>query len=193
MKFYGILLFVLFLHLNSLRAQNSDTLLLKEDIVIKSPKKATLMSMALPGLGQAYNEKYWKIPVVYAAIGTPLFFALDQQSKFNDFKDAYLKRNDDDPNTVDDKYDGVYTDDNLISLIDFHRANRDLLYVLTGVAYILNIVDAAVDAHLYEFDVSNDLSAIIKPNIQFTGPYLSPTPSMTISLKFGKNVQRNRF
>lgn len=169
--------------------QKSDTVILKEP-PRHSPKKASIMSTLVPGLGQAYNKKYWKIPLVYAAIGTPLFLAIDQSNRFEEFKDAYLFRVDDDPNTVDLKYDGVYSDENLLSLIDFHRRNRDLFYVLTGVAYILNIVDAAVDAHLYHFDISDDLSASIQPNVQFVDPRsFSPVPSLTFSLKFGKKPQ----
>lgn len=191
MKFLGFISFLLFI--NTINAQESDTLIVKKDLIVKSPTKATIMSAAVPGLGQAYNGKYWKIPIVYAAIGTPLYFALDQQEKFNEFKDAYIFRTDGDPNTSDDKYDGIYSDEDLVNLVDFHRANRDLMYVLTGIAYVLNIVDAAVDAHLYEFDISNDLSAIVKPNVQLFGPNLSPTPTVTISLNFGKNSQRNSY
>ena len=71
-------------------AQKTDTLRLDESEVKHSPTKATIMSLALPGLGQAYNKKYWKIPLVYAAIGVPLYVALDQQSMFNEFKSANL-------------------------------------------------------------------------------------------------------
>lgn len=158
-----------------------------------SPTKATLMSLVLPGLGQAYNKKYWKIPIIYAAIGSAFYFARDQDQKFNDFKDAYIKRVDDDPSTVDDKYTGVYSDENLLSLIDFHRENRDLLYVLTAVAYMLNVVDAAVDAHLYYFNVSDDLSATFKPTLQFTPFNPQPIPSLGMTLKIGKKQAVRHF
>lgn len=181
-----LLLLVLSLMMSSsLYAQESDTLVLQENEYKHSPRKATIMSLVVPGLGQAYNKKYWKIPLVYAAIGVPLYVAMDQQSMFNEFKSAYLKRVDGDPNTIDSKYDGVYTDANLENLIDFHRKNRDLFYVLTGVAYILNVVDAAVDAHLYHFEVSDDLSAVFKPDFQYLAPQQTFVPSLTLSLKFG--------
>ena len=174
-------------------SQQSDTLMVNDTIQKHSPTKATLLSLALPGLGQAYNKKYWKIPIVYALIGTSLYFALDQQSQFNDFKDAYVKRVDDNPETIDEKFDGVYTDANLLSLIDFHRKNRDLMFALTGIAYALNVVDAAVDAHLYDFDVSDDLSGTIKPSFQYAQQQQMIVPSLTLSLKFTKKTHRQAF
>ncbi|MEQ8908544.1 MAG: DUF5683 domain-containing protein [Vicingaceae bacterium] len=196
MKAYSFLLFftIALFVLPEVKAQEvkaSDTI--RISVPEKhSPKKATLLSAAVPGLGQAYNKKYWKIPLVYAAIGVPLYFALDQRDQFEEFKQAYLYRVDEDPSTVDTKYDDVYTDENLENLIDYHRRNRDLLFVLTGVAYMLNIVDAAVDAHLYYFDVSDDLSASIKPNVQFIAPRrLEPIPSITLTLKFGKKASHH--
>ncbi len=193
--FVSLILFAVCFSSFAQRIDNtSDTVGLVVDTFPKhSPKKATWLSLAVPGLGQAYNKKYWKIPLVFAAIGVPLYFALDQQSKFDDFKEAYVYRVDEDPNTSDDKYIGVYSDDQLLALVDIHRRNRDLLFVLTGVAYALNILDAAVDAHLYYFEVSDDLSATIKPSFQFAPNTQFLVPSLTLSLKFGKKNHRNPF
>jgi len=173
------------------QAQSDTTYI--DSVPRHSPSKATLLSLALPGAGQAYNKKYWKIPIVYAAIGSAFYFARQQEKSFNEFKDAYLARIDDDPNTVDDKYQNVYSDANLLSLIDFHRENRDLLYVLTAVAYVMNVVDAAVDAHLYYFDVSDDLSANIRPNLQFEPLQSKLVPSLTLSLKIGKKPRQSYY
>jgi len=185
-------IFFSLLSINILFAQ-SDTLSLKADAPKHSPTAATLMSMAVPGLGQAYNKKYWKIPIVYAVIGTSLYFALDQQSKFKDFRKALGNRLDDDSSTVDLKYNGKFTNDNLRSLIDFHRKNRDILYVLTAISYALNILDAAVDAHLYHFDVSDNLSGIVKPDFQFLAQEKRIVPSLQLSLKFGKTNRINYY
>jgi|SRR5690554_3768586 len=174
-------------------ALTTDTIKISAEVEDHSPKKATIMSLALPGLGQAYNKKYWKIPIVYAMIVTPLFFAIDQQQQFNEFKSAYLKRVDGNPNTADLKYKGVYSDNNLLSLIDFHRKNRDLFYVLTGVAYVLNVVDAAVDAHLYYFNVSDDISAIVKPDVQYFAQDRMLAPSLTLSFTFGSKPPLRNF
>ncbi|MCB0802314.1 MAG: hypothetical protein KDB74_04390 [Flavobacteriales bacterium] len=173
----------------SIKAQVSDTTIIDENIS-HSPTKSTLLSLAVPGLGQAYNKKYWKIPLVYAIIGTPLFFAIDQKNKFENFKSAYLKRVDDDPNTIDYQYQDVYTNENMQSLIDYHRKNRDLMFVLTGLAYVINVVDASVDAHLFYFDVNDDISGIIRPDVQYLTMQRSFVPSLTLSLKFGKKYQQ---
>jgi len=186
------LLAIAIIYSGLLNAQRIDTIKIKETSIKHSPTKATIMSLALPGLGQAYNKKYWKIPLIYAAIGVPLYIALDQQSMFDEFKSAYLKRVDDNPNTIDSKYDGIYTDANLENLINFHRKNRDLFFILTGLAYILNVVDATVDAHLYYFDVSDDLSGVFKPNFQYLAPQKTLVPSITLSLVFGgKKTPKN--
>ncbi|MBD99198.1 MAG: hypothetical protein CMO34_05080 [Verrucomicrobia bacterium] len=178
----------LFFVSTNLTAQSDTMRIIDENS--HSPAKATLLSLAVPGLGQAYNKKYWKIPLVYAAIGTSLYFALDQQSKFVDFKDALAKRLDDDPNTIDTKYMENFSDENLRSLIDFHRKNRDLLVVTTAIAYALNVLDAAVDAHLYNFDVSDDISGVFQPDVQFLPQQRQLVPSFKLSLKFGKNDHR---
>ena len=97
--------FIAFVYQSSLFAQRGDTAVVKETVVAKdtvvvkdetllkhSPKKATYFSLVLPGLGQAYNKKYWKIPLVYAIIGVPLVLGLDQQSQFKEFRDALGRR-----------------------------------------------------------------------------------------------------
>tara|TARA_R110002072_G_scaffold194247_10_gene351540 strand:+ start:750 stop:1376 length:627 start_codon:yes stop_codon:yes gene_type:complete len=195
--------FIAFVYQSSLFAQRGDTAVVKETVVAKdtvvvkdetllkhSPKKATYFSLVLPGLGQAYNKKYWKIPLVYAIIGVPLVLGLDQQSQFKEFRDALGSRLDDDPATIDNKYDGVYTDQNMRSLIDFHRKNRDLFLILSVVGYAINVVDATVDAHLFYFDVSDDLSATFKPSVQVFGPQQTLVPSFNLSLKFTKKQPR---
>jgi len=190
MRLASAFILLFFISNTDLRAQ-SDTLRIIDENT-HSPAKATLLSLAVPGLGQAYNKKYWKMPLVYAAIGTSLYFAFDQQSKFSDFKDALSKRLDDDPNTIDTKYKENFSDENLRSLIDFHRKNRDLLVVTTAIAYALNVLDAAVDAHLYNFDVSDDISGVFQPDIQFIPEQRQLVPSLKLSLKFGKNDHRSR-
>ena len=126
------------------------------------------MSAILPGLGQAYNKKYWKMPLVYAALGGTIYGVVFNNSKYNTYKDAYILRVDGDASTVDD-FDPttgnaeVYTEGQLLTLQDFYRNNRDLSVILTAGAYFINILDAYVDAHLFYFDVSDDLSAHFSP------------------------------
>ena len=129
-----------------------------------SPKKAALYSAILPGLGQAYNKKYWKIGVLYAAEGLMGYFIIDNNKQYKLYKNAYSIRLDDDSNTVD-QFTDTYADEDLRLLKNFYRRNRDLSYIVAGMIYVLNIVDASVDAHLFYFNVNDDLSLKISPAI----------------------------
>lgn len=138
-----------------------------------SVKQAALFSAILPGLGQAYNEKYWKIPIVYAAIGTAGYFAIANSHTFHDLKNTYLLRTDGDSLTTDEyvnvygteEYTGALTDDYLLTYIDQWKRYTDINVIVLSFIYVLNIVDAVVDAHLYNFDVSDDLSLHVQPFI----------------------------
>lgn len=130
----------------------------------KNPKKATLLSMALPGLGQAYNRKYWKIPVIYAGLGATGYFALSSRSEYHKFKAAYQYKVFNMPGDPPNEYATFYTVDQLRVQRDYYRRNMEFNYILAGVVYILNMVDAAVDAHLSAFDISDDLSLHLAPD-----------------------------
>ncbi len=127
-----------------------------------SPKKAALFSTALPGLGQGYNKKYWKIPVIYAGFAGLAYSYSINQTKFKTYRNAYKYRIDSDPNTTD-AYVGVYTDENLNTLQKYYHRYRDLSVIGMAALYVLNIVDASVDAHLFKFDVSDNLTMNIAP------------------------------
>jgi hypothetical protein len=136
---------------------------LDSTVKLHSPSKAVLYSAALPGLGQAYNKKYWKIPIIYAGIGA-LIYSIDfNQKNYSTFKNAYVNRTDGDSTTTD-AYPR-YTDDNLRTLFQYYRRNRDLSYILISTLYVLNILDAYVDAELFYFDVSDNLSLRSTPFI----------------------------
>jgi TM2 domain-containing membrane protein YozV len=137
---------------------------------VHSPNKATLFSAVVPGLGQIYNKKYWKLPIVYGAIGVPLYFALSNQKEFNRYKTAYGLRIDGDDTTIDE-FDGVLTAESINSTLEFHQRSKDLLYILTGLFYVFNIVDAAVDAHLFYFPKDDNLSFKLQPDLQMTNNY----------------------
>jgi len=126
-----------------------------------SPKKAALYSAVLPGLGQAYNRKYWKIPIIAAGTGA-LFYSFNfNQSRFSSFKEELVKRQQNLGN-LDPELDR-YSDANLNELQDFYRRNRDLTIVGFALLYALNIIDATVDAHLFDFSVNDDLSLHLRP------------------------------
>lgn len=125
-----------------------------------SPKTATIRSAILPGLGQAYNEKYWKIPVVYVGLGASSYFIVRNTREYNKFRDALIARHDPDRS---DPYDGIYTESQLNTIKETYRRWRDLSYIGFIAVYVLQVVDANVDAHLYNFDVSDDLSLRLRP------------------------------
>jgi len=128
---------------------------------VLAPSKAAFYSAVLPGLGQAYNKKYWKIPIVYAALGTGIYFYADNNKKYHRFRNEYKKRLN---GTADlnDPYFKNLDNNKLIEGQRFYQRNRDLSALITAGLYILNIVDANVDAHLMQFNVNEDLS--IRPD-----------------------------
>lgn len=144
-----------------------------------SPSRAAFYSAVLPGLGQAYNKKYWKIPIVYAALGTGIYFYIDNNNKYNRYRRAYKQR----LAGIKDEFSLVVTDANaLIDAQEFYQRNRDLSLLLTVIAYVLNIVDANVDAHLLQFNVSDDLS--LRPHIDQNEIDFNRNLGLTLNFKF---------
>lgn len=130
----------------------------KNEINMLAPSKAAFYSAVLPGLGQVYNKKYWKLPLVYGALGTTIYFYITNNNKYHSYRDAYKRRLE---GFNDDPYS--YLDNSrLIAAQKFYQNNRDLSALLTGLFYILNIVDANVDAHLMQFNVNDNLT--VKPD-----------------------------
>lgn len=132
------------------------------------------MSACLPGLGQAYNrtlvrpdgsrvKSLWKIPVIYAAFGGLTYGFIWNQRYVKDYRNALRLRYDNDPSTTDQF--SRYTDADLVTLKDYYQRYRDLCVIGFAAVYTLQIVDAAVDAHLSTFDVGDDLSLQINPGI----------------------------
>jgi hypothetical protein len=128
--------------------------------IYSSPRKASLMSAILPGLGQAYNKKYWKVPLIYGALGGLSYMFYFTNSKYNDYRRG-LKQS---LITGTADVDGfvLETDDLQSRKLDYKKY-RDYAAIGLAIVYLLNIVDANVDAHLKTFDVSDDLSMRIEP------------------------------
>lgn len=130
-----------------------------------SVSKATWLSAALPGAGQFYNEKYWKIPIIYAGLGAVTYFAVENNRQYQKFLSAFLTRVDGDSSTVDQFVDIYPETSQLIELQDLYRRWRDLSIIIGVAVYALNILDAHVDAHLYDFNVNQDLSFRLEPAV----------------------------
>ena len=102
------------------------------------PARATLYSAILPGAGQAYNRKYWKVPIVLGGLGVSYWFIRDNNEQYQRYKTAYL----DVVHGRSDEFDGLYTGDQLRNVADTYHRWRDLSYVALGLVYVLSIVDA---------------------------------------------------
>jgi hypothetical protein len=147
-----------------------------------SPVRATVYSAVIPGLGQIYNRKYWKVPIVYGGMGTCIYFTVFSQKRYNEFRDAWRALNESNPNgTV--MFDGyLYTLNGLDAGRNYYRRNRDLFTIFTAGVYILNIVDANVDAHLFDFDVSDDLTFNLRPALIPVASTSAISPGLTMKI-----------
>ncbi len=142
-----------------------------------SPKKAMLLSAVLPGAGQAYNRKFWKIPIVYVGIGGFSYLAYNNQKQFNKYRDAYITRN----NGGIDEFYNILNSQALINEMEKYRKQRDLNLIGFFAFYMIQMVDASVDAHLFEFDVSDKLSLRVQP---ITGPNYATVGGISLKYKF---------
>ena len=153
---------------DTLKSDNIDPL---------TPAKAAFYSAILPGLGQAYNKKYWKIPLVYGAIGTSMYFYIDNNKKYHQYRDAYKRRLEGLPDNF------TYLDDNrLIAGQKFYQRNRDLSLLVALGFYALNIIDANVDAALLQFNVRENLA--VRPIIYPDDVTLKTNVGLTLNYSF---------
>jgi hypothetical protein len=132
----------------------------EDDTIYHSPRKAALYSAYLPGLGQIYNRKYWKLPIIYAGFGTLGYFIVFNNVKFNEFKQAYK-------DFPDHKLDYPYplTLEQIDRGMIFYKRYRDLSILGTLGFYLFQILDATVDAHLFDWDVGEDISLNVQPSL----------------------------
>lgn len=130
-----------------------------------SPRRAAFYSAVLPGLGQIYNRQYWKLPLVYAAVGISTGVFIFNMDKYTEFRNAYRVRvaNANNPEFIDPY--PRYSGEDLKYLRDAYRQYVDYSVLVFVAAYALQIVDATVFAHLRQFDISDDLSMRVAPTI----------------------------
>ena len=168
---------------DTLKAQTGkDSVITKS---VHSPKKAALMSAILPGLGQAYNKQYWKVPVLYAGIATLTYFYITNNKYYTKYKNEYVFRLNKDSAHFDPVYK-PYEDIVIQQLKDYYERNYELTIIISCAVYALNIIDASVYGHLFSFDVSTDLSLKIEPVIfnSFNSINNSPSGGIKLSLRF---------
>ncbi|MBO5672499.1 MAG: hypothetical protein J6R81_04940 [Alistipes sp.] len=157
---------------------------------VSQVKKATTLSTICPGAGQIYNKSYWRVPIVIGGMASTIYTIDWNNRGYQRFKTAYGLRVDYDnnpdkyPNGSADEFRGNYTATFLKNLKDSYRRNRDLCIILTAGIYLLNILDAHVDAHLQDYDISDDLSMNMEPFFDVTTVGSKPAMGVNLSLKF---------
>ena len=149
-----------------------------------SPAKAAFYSAVIPGLGQIYNKSYWKVPLVYAAIGTPIYFYIRNSKEYDRYLTAYKRRQ---QGYTDDEFyldrQPLLSTDGLRRGIQFYRRNKELSILIGIGMYALNVIEANVDAHLKQFNVDERLS--LEPYIQ-TDYLTQPQFGVTLTYKSKK-------
>ena len=121
------------------------------------------MSLCLPGLGQIYNKKIWKVPILYAGFGILTYFIVTNANQYSTFRGAYLESVNKDSTGKYQDLVNKYPVSELISARDYYRRNLEVSCLLTAVLYILNILDATVDAHLFTYNIDKDISLKLDP------------------------------
>jgi hypothetical protein len=198
----------------STAAENSSTITAdtlpatssEKSLVIKnvnhSPKKAGMLSAILPGLGQMYNHKYWKVPIVWGAIGGVGYLAYLNTAYYSFFHGALIIANYPYHTNADlfnyaekSPYKSIATNLSSTDISkmseatfqiqnDYYQRNRDLSYFFVGILYLCNILDATVDGHLYNYNIDDDLSFHIQPSIFGAGMSASSAMGMSFRLTF---------
>lgn len=157
---------------------------------VSNIKKATTLSTICPGAGQIYNKSYWRVPIVIGGLASTIYTIDWNNRGYQRFKTAYTLRVDYEknpekyPNGSADEFRGAYSSTFLKNLKDSYRRNRDLCILLTAGVYVLNIIDAHVDAHLKDFDISDNLAMDIEPYFGTTTVNTQPTFGVNLSVKF---------
>ncbi len=135
-----------------------------------SPSRASIYSAVLPGLGQAYNKKYWKIPVIYAGAGILFYLAYTNNNDYGTYRKAFDYKTGTYPDAPQDIIDIAqkYNQNDLAELRDYYRRNMELSLIGLGLWYGLNILDACVDAHFFHYEISDELTMEWEPAIKPT-------------------------
>ena len=160
------------------RSQEPDSV--ASDTIVRNhnPRMAVLFSALVPGLGQVYNQKYWKVPIIYGAGGAFAYFVGFNQLKYKKFRNALENGPVNEAALIDGR---KIPYENLTRGKDYYRRYRAISVLGLGAIYLLNIIDAMIDANFFYYDVSDDLSMQLQP-------VMINTPGTTASLGFQINI-----
>lgn len=151
---------------DTLYSESQDTVLIQSYAKRYNPTKAILYAAVVPGLGQIYNKKYWKLPLVYGgfyAIGYGINF---YQKGYEKYKNQLFYNLENDYSETEQNPESKYTTAQLRTLTDRYRRERDFMIILMGGMYLLQMIDAHVDTHLKEFDLNPRLQVSIEPTME---------------------------
>ncbi len=173
----------------SKRLVNDSLLTKKKRINPLAPSKAAFYSALLPGLGQVYNKRYWKVPLVYALLGTGVFSYIQNDRLYDRFRVAFKRRQ---AGFFDDEF---YDPDNTLPIPHFeldvlqnqqerYQRDRDLWLVVSIAFYAVNVIDANVDAHLKQFNIDDDLTLDFNPYFNLDPITNNPNYGMALTIKF---------
>ncbi len=172
-----------------------DTCLKYSTAEVSPVSRATTLALICPGAGQIYNKSYWRVPIVIGGFATTIYCIDWNNRGYQRFKKAYRLKADYDanpdpalyPNGSPDEFNGRYNTSFLKNLRNSYRRNRDLCIILTAGLYILQAVDAHVDAHLRSYDISKDLTVSLTPAIGYSYNRMSPYSGggATLGMNFG--------
>lgn len=147
---------------------------------LHKPNKATFMSSLVPGLGQYYNQKYWKIPIIYGGFTGLIYYASYNNYVYKKYRREYKWATDDDDRTV-----SQYPAANTERLKDTWRRYRDICFIGIGALYLLQVIDANVDAHFFDFTIDKDLSIKADPMLM---PDFTEVAGSRTSTPLGVNI-----
>lgn len=167
-----------------------DAALNMESSAVTKVNRATTLSTIFPGAGQVYNKSYWRVPIVVGGLASTIYTIDWNNRGYQRFKTAYSlvidyeKNPSKYPGGAADEFQGAYSATFLKNLKDSYRRNRDLCIILTAGVYLLNILDAHVDSHLQDFDISDDLSMNLEPYFGYTSIATQPVYGVNMSVNF---------
>ena len=171
-----------------------DAALNFESSEVTKVNRATTLSTIFPGAGQVYNKSYWRVPIIVGGMATTIYTIDWNNRGYQRFKTAYslcvdYEKNKDKtpekyPHGSPDEFNGAYSSTFLKNLKNSYRRNRDMCILLTAGVYLLQILDAHVDSHLQDFDISDDLSMNFEPYFGYSAVGTQPVYGVNMSVNF---------